>query len=109
VQSADFLEALGANISTDPTSLALVISQCNFGFLFAQKFHPAMRHVAQVRKQLGVRTVFNFLGPLTNPARPNAHVIGKKKIVPVLKLQIQIFLDCVFFFFFFLSLFRVSN
>lgn len=73
---ADFLEALGANLDLPNDKVAQVIDQCGFGFLFAQKFHPCMRHVAAVRKEIGVRTVFNLLGPLSNPAAPEFQVTG---------------------------------
>jgi anthranilate phosphoribosyltransferase len=74
--SADVLEALGYRIDLDPLAVARSIESTGFGFMFAQKYHPAMRHVAPVRRELAVRTVFNILGPLTNPARPVAQVIG---------------------------------
>lgn len=76
VGSADFLEALGVNINMDNDRTTAVVNQCGFGFLFAQQFHPAMKHVAAVRKQIGVRTVFNLLGPLSNPAAPDYQVTG---------------------------------
>lgn len=76
VGAADFLEALGAHIQLDPEQTATVLQQSGFGFVFAQQFHPCMRHVAAARKQLGMRTVFNLLGPLTNPAQPVRQVIG---------------------------------
>jgi len=74
--SADVLEALGYRIDLDPAAVARSIEEAGFGFMFAQRYHPAMRHVAPVRRELAVRTVFNLLGPLTNPARPAAQVIG---------------------------------
>jgi len=76
VGSADVLEGLGANIMLDADKVLSCIQGCGFGFLFAQKFHPAMRYVMPARKQLGIRTVFNALGPLTNPCRPTAQLIG---------------------------------
>jgi anthranilate phosphoribosyltransferase len=79
VGSADFLEGLGANIMLDADKVLETINGCNFGFLFAQKFHPAMRFVMPARKQLGVPTVFNVLGPLTNPCKPSAQLIGVGK------------------------------
>ena len=66
--SADVLESLGANIELQPDAVAKCLAQTGFGFMFAPIHHPAMRHVAPVRRELGVRTIFNILGPLTNPA-----------------------------------------
>ena len=66
--SADVLEALGANINLTPELVALSIAQTGIGFMFAPNHHAAMKHAAPVRKELGVRTIFNILGPLTNPA-----------------------------------------
>jgi anthranilate phosphoribosyltransferase len=85
VGSADFLEALGCNIKLDGEQVAAAVDECGFGFLFAQMFHPAMRHVAPARKEIGVRTIFNLLGPLTNPAAPGLQVIGvgKKELGPL--------------------------
>lgn len=74
--SADVLEALGANIDLTPGQVAECIREAGFGFMFAQAFHPAMKYVAPVRRELGVRTVFNFLGPLTNPAGATAQLLG---------------------------------
>jgi len=74
--SADVLEALGVNIELGPEAVARVIEEVGIGFLFARSFHPAMRHVAPVRSALKVRTVFNLLGPLTNPARPAYFLLG---------------------------------
>lgn len=74
--SADVLEALGYRIDLGPEAVARSIEVAGFGFLFAQRYHPAMKYVAPVRREIGVRTVFNILGPLTNPARPAAQVIG---------------------------------
>ncbi len=74
--SADFLEALGYNIHLPPEEAEKAIRESNFAFLFAQLYHPAMKNVAPVRKALGVRTIFNVLGPLTNPARVGHQVIG---------------------------------
>lgn len=83
--SADILEALGANIRVDGDQACRVMSKCGFCFLFAQTFHPSMRFVAPVRRSLGVRTVFNILGPLTNPARPTCQMSGvfDKSLGPV--------------------------
>ncbi|MDI1254162.1 anthranilate phosphoribosyltransferase [Thermomonas sp.] len=66
--SADVLEALGANIELQPEQVSACIEQCGIGFMFAPVHHPAMKMVAPVRKEMGVRTLFNILGPLTNPA-----------------------------------------
>jgi anthranilate phosphoribosyltransferase len=74
--SADVLEALGVNIQLSPELVAELIDRVGIGFLFAPHHHPAMKHAAPVRKQLGVRTVFNVLGPLTNPAGVRHQLIG---------------------------------
>lgn len=74
--SADLLEALGVNVSHSPERVAQSIEEIGFGFMFAPLFHPAMRHVAQARKKMGGRTLFNLLGPLTNPAQPPFQLIG---------------------------------
>ncbi|MFG6448605.1 anthranilate phosphoribosyltransferase [Roseateles sp. BYS180W] len=66
--SADVLEALGANIMLNPAQVARCVASAGIGFMFAPNHHPAMKNIAPVRKELGVRTVFNILGPLTNPA-----------------------------------------
>ncbi|MBA3264110.1 MAG: anthranilate phosphoribosyltransferase [Thermoleophilaceae bacterium] len=74
--SADVLEALGARIDLEPDAVAACIDAVGFGFMFAPKHHSAMKHVVPVRKALGVHTIFNFLGPLTNPAGATRQVIG---------------------------------
>ena len=74
--SADVLEALGVNLELTPEQIAQGIEQIGVGFLFAPMHHPAMRHVAPVRRELGVRTVFNLLGPLTNPANARKQLLG---------------------------------
>jgi anthranilate phosphoribosyltransferase len=74
--SADVLEALGAKIDLTPEGVGDCIGQIGFGFMFAPYHHPATRHVVAVRKQLKVRTTFNFLGPLTNPAGANRQLLG---------------------------------
>ena len=74
--AADCLEALGVNISLSPERCAELLCSIGICFLFAQNFHASMRHVGPVRRELGVRTVFNILGPLTNPASANLQVLG---------------------------------
>jgi anthranilate phosphoribosyltransferase len=74
--SADVLEALGVSIDLGPEGVARCIEQAGIGFCFAPKFHPAMRHAVPVRRDLGVPTAFNFLGPLANPARVRRQVVG---------------------------------
>ena len=74
--SADLLEALGITIGLDGKGVEQTFSELGIGFCFAPKFHPAMRFAAPARKELGVPTVFNILGPLANPARPKAAAIG---------------------------------
>jgi anthranilate phosphoribosyltransferase len=74
--SADVLEALGFNLELQPETIARSIDELGFGFLFAPTHHPAMRHAAPVRRELATRTVFNVLGPLTNPAGARAQVVG---------------------------------
>jgi anthranilate phosphoribosyltransferase len=74
--SADVLKCLGVNIDADKTVVEKCVEQVGMGFLFAPLLHGAMKHAAPVRKKLGVRTIFNLLGPLTNPANAHAQVIG---------------------------------
>lgn len=74
--SADVLEALGVAIDLGPQGVARCVEEVGMGFCFAPRFHPAMRNAAPVRAQLGVATVFNFLGPLANPARARFQVVG---------------------------------
>src|SRR3990172_8863285 len=74
--SADVLEALGVRIDLDPAGVERCLAEAGIAFLFAPVFHPAMGHAGPVRRELRVPTVFNFLGPLTNPARPFAQVVG---------------------------------
>ena len=74
--TADVLEALGAAIDLTPEQVESCIEKAGFSFMFAQSFHPAMRFVAPVRREIGIPTIFNFLGPLTNPARAEYQLIG---------------------------------
>src|SRR6187455_3476085 len=74
--SADVLEALGFELELAPERIARSVDELGFGFMFAPTHHPAMRHAAPVRRELATRTVFNVLGPLTNPAGARAQVIG---------------------------------
>jgi anthranilate phosphoribosyltransferase len=74
--SADLLQALGLAMPLDEEAAAACLAACNFTFFFAPYYHPSMKAVAPVRAALGVRTIFNILGPLTNPARPPFHLIG---------------------------------
>ena len=74
--SADILEALGARIDLPPEGVRICLEEVGFGFMFAPLFHPAMRRVSEMRRELGIRTVFNILGPLTNPAGALFHVLG---------------------------------
>src|SRR3954452_20922782 len=74
--SADLLEALGVNIELEPEQVGRCIDELGFGFMFAPRHHRAMAHVIPVRKELGVRTIFNFLGPLTNPAGAQRQLLG---------------------------------
>ncbi len=76
VGSADLLEALGVKIDVPPATVARCIEEIGFGFLYAPTFHPAMRHAAAARKRVGRRTIFNLLGPLTNPAGPAYQLVG---------------------------------
>ena len=84
--SADVLAALGVEIELPPEAVAGCIEECGIGFLFAQKHHAAMRHVMPVRRELGLRTLFNLLGPLANPAGARRQVVGvpAPQFVPLL-------------------------
>ncbi|MEW6321465.1 MAG: anthranilate phosphoribosyltransferase [Acidobacteriota bacterium] len=74
--SADVLEALGVNIAAEPPVVERCLAEAGLAFFFAPTFHPAMRHAAPTRRALGVRTAFNLLGPLTNPAAPARQIVG---------------------------------
>jgi anthranilate phosphoribosyltransferase len=84
--SADVLEALGFELEQEPERIARSIDELGFGFMFAPTHHPAMRHAAPVRRELGTRTIFNVLGPLTNPARARAQIVGvySPELVPTI-------------------------
>src|SRR5438128_3037259 len=74
--SADAFEALGVKVSASPAIVERCLADARIGFFFAQTFHPSMRHAAQARRELGVRTAFNLLGPLTNPAGATRQLVG---------------------------------
>ena len=74
--TADCLEALGVNIDQNPAKCRKMLEEAGFCFMFAQKYHAAMKYVGPIRKELGFRTVFNILGPLTNPAKPEMFLLG---------------------------------
>src|SRR5690606_4373158 len=84
--SADVLEALGGRIDLTPEQVCGCMEETGIGFMFAPLYHRAMKHAAGPRKELGVRTVFNILGPLTNPAGADSYVLGvyEERLVPVL-------------------------
>jgi anthranilate phosphoribosyltransferase len=86
VGTADVLEALGVAIELGPEGVAHCVAEAGMGFCFAQRFHPAMRFVGPVRKELGLPTVFNFLGPLINPARTRRQLVGVSdpKMAPIM-------------------------
>lgn len=91
--AADMLEALGADITISPEKSKKVLEDVGFCFLFAQKYHSAMRFVGPVRKELGQRTVFNILGPLTNPADAKSDIIGvydESLVEPIAKVLIKL-------------------
>jgi anthranilate phosphoribosyltransferase len=89
--SADVLEALGFELELEPERIARSIDELGFGFIFAPAHHPGFRHAAPVRRELGVRTVFNVLGPLTNPAGARAQIVGvySPELVPVIAEVLQ--------------------
>ena len=89
--SADVLEALGARIDLSPAAVKQCIEQSGVGFMFAQGFHPAMKFVAPLRREIGIRTVFNMLGPLTNPAGADRQVVGVARAQLVEKIAGALF------------------
>jgi anthranilate phosphoribosyltransferase len=74
--SSDLLDALGIALASDPAKIKTIVEKTGFVFLFAPFFHPAMKNIAPIRQALGVRTVFNILGPLTNPTQPSYYLLG---------------------------------
>src|SRR5712692_6838710 len=89
--SADVLEALGAKIDLTPEQVARCIEGTGFGFMFAQAFHPAMKYAAPTRREIGVRTAFNILGPLTNPAHAQHQLLGvaRPEIAPLMAAVLE--------------------
>lgn len=81
--SADVLEALGVVVALDAAGVRRCVSEASIGFIYAPAFHPAMRHASPVRRELGIRTVFNILGPLANPARVRHQALGVAGNAPV--------------------------
>ena len=75
--SADVLEWLGLSLNLEPKAVERLIENVGIGFMFAPAFHPAMKHAAEPRQEIGIRTVFNLLGPLTNPANANAQLLRR--------------------------------
>ena len=91
--SADLLECLGANINLTPEQVVSSMQNTGVGFMFAPNHHPAMKNVAPVRRELGTRTMFNILGPLTNPAKSRRQLIGvydKKLLLPIANVLKQL-------------------
>lgn len=91
--TADCLEALGVNIDLDPDKCRLLLDEVGFCFFFAQKYHTSMKYVGAIRKELGIRTVFNILGPLTNPSNPKMHLLGvydKSLVEPIAEVLMKL-------------------
>jgi anthranilate phosphoribosyltransferase len=84
--SADVLETLGVTIELSPDAVATCVEELGIGFCFARAFHPALRHAGPVRSEIGIPTVFNVLGPLTNPAQPTAGLVGcaNERMAPIM-------------------------
>ncbi|MEM4189947.1 MAG: anthranilate phosphoribosyltransferase [Candidatus Caldarchaeum sp.] len=85
--SADVLERLGLNLNAEPETVEKAIEKVGIGFMFAPVFHPSMRNAAGPRKEIGIRTVFNILGPITNPAQADSQIIGVTDIGMVAKIS----------------------
>ena len=97
--AGDVLEALGVNIAADPDVVKKCVEEVGIGFMFAPHFNPAMKYVGKVRKDLGFRTIFNILGPLSNPSRAKAMVVGvyTSKLTDVIaKAMMNIGVECAF-------------
>lgn len=91
--TADCLEALGVNINLEPEKCRQLLNEVGFCFFFAQKYHTSMKYVGSIRKELGIRTVFNILGPLTNPSSPKMHLLGvydRSLIEPVAEVLMKL-------------------
>lgn len=91
--TADCLKALGVNIDLEPEKCRKLLNEIGFCFFFAQKYHTSMKYVGSIRKELGIRTVFNILGPLTNPASPKRHLLGvydKSLVEPVAEVLMKL-------------------
>jgi anthranilate phosphoribosyltransferase len=80
------LEYAGAHLHSSPEILGKILEESGFCFLFAQSFHPGLRQIASLRKELGIRTIFNALGPLINPSRPGGMVVGvyERRLGPIM-------------------------
>lgn len=91
--TADCLEALGVNINLEPEKCRQLLDEVGFCFFFAQKYHTSMKYVGSIRKELGIRTVFNILGSLTNPSNPKMHLLGvydRSLIEPVAEVLMKL-------------------
>lgn len=91
--AADCLEALGINISTSPEGCVKLLDEVGMCFMFAQRYHSAMKYVGPVRKEIGIPTIFNILGPLTNPAHANLQLLGvykKELLMPMAKALVRL-------------------
>ena len=84
--SADVLEELGVKIQIDPQKVEDCLHEIDLAFIFAQSFHPSMKFAAPLRREIGIRTIFNFLGPLTNPAGVKKQIIGTPNSIVAKKI-----------------------